>query len=256
MEEVEALTGYGIKAGFEGRTLWLGNEALMKSIGASLSSEMERQSEPLVTAGKTIIWVAMDGQIIGLIALADTPRNEIAGTIQALAKIGITHTIMLTGDHASTAASIAAEAGITDFRADLMPEGKLTAIKNLVKEYGQVAMVGDGVNDAPALANATVGIAMGGSGTDAALETADVALMGDDLAKIPYAVGIGRAARRIITENLALALGVIVLLVTASLTGLVSIGIAVVIHESSTLLVVLNSLRLLGYRGPAGSSAS
>jgi len=155
---------------------------------------------------------------------------------------------MLTGDNARVAAAIAQQVGLTDFRADLMPEDKLTTIRNLVASHGVVAMVGDGVNDAPALANATVGIAMGGAGTDVALETADVALMADDLSKLPFAVGLGRATRSIIAQNLVISLGVIAFLILTSLFGLAGIGVAIAFHEGSTLVVVLNSLRLLGYR--------
>ena len=156
---------------------------------------------------------------------------------------------MLTGDNAASAAAIARQAGLQDVRADLMPEDKLAALKGLLQQYGMVGMVGDGVNDAPALAHATVGIAMGGAGTDVALETADVALMADDLGKLPFAVGLGRATRAIIIQNLAIALGVIGLLIVTSLTGIVSIGIAIIFHEGSTLVVVANALRLLGYQG-------
>jgi Cd2+/Zn2+-exporting ATPase len=168
--------------------------------------------------------------------------------MKALKGAGVAHTIMLTGDNTRSASAIAHEIGLTEYRADLMPEDKLTVIRDLVKEYGQVAMIGDGVNDAPALANATVGIAMGGAGTDVALETADVALMGDDLSKLPFAVGLGRATRNIIVQNLFISLGVIALLIVTSLSGIVSIGIAIVFHEGSTLVVVANALRLLGYK--------
>lgn len=194
------------------------------------------------------MWIAVDKTPIGLIALADTLRGEAAPAMEALQQTGMDHTIMLTGDNARSAAAIAAEIGITEFRADLMPEDKLIVIRELVKEYGQVAMIGDGVNDAPALANATVGIAMGGAGTDVALETADVALMGDDLSKLPFAVGLGRATRSIILQNLVISLGVITLLIVTSLTGIVSIGIAIIFHEGSTLVVVANVLRLLRYK--------
>jgi Zn2+/Cd2+-exporting ATPase len=195
-----------------------------------------------------LFWVSEDKKAIGLIALADTLRKEATSTMNALKKIGVEHTIMLTGDNVRSASAIAAQVGLTEYRADLMPEDKLIVIRDLVKEYGQVAMIGDGVNDAPALANATVGIAMGGAGTDVALETADVALMGDDLSKLPFAVGLGRATRAIIVQNLFISLGVIAFLVITSLTGIVSIGIAIIFHEGSTLVVVANALRLLGYK--------
>jgi Cd2+/Zn2+-exporting ATPase len=155
---------------------------------------------------------------------------------------------MLTGDQPRAAEQIARQVGIQDVRAGLLPEDKLAAVRSLVSQYGNVAMVGDGVNDAPALALATVGIAMGSSGTDVALETADVALIGDDLNRLPFAIRIGRATRKIILQNLAIALGVIALLTLSSVLGWVSIGVAVILHESSTVAVALNSLRLLGYQ--------
>ncbi len=192
--------------------------------------------------------VAVDGQIVGVLALADTLRADAPRTVAALKRIGVRETVMLTGDNARVAAAMAQQAGLTDFRADLMPEDKVTAIRNLVAEHGVVAMVGDGVNDAPALANATVGIAMGGAGTDVALETADVALRGDDLSRLPFAVGLGRATRAVIVQNLVIAIGVIALLVVTSLFGLAGIGVAIFFHEGSTIVVVLNALRLLGFR--------
>lgn len=248
VDDVESLTGRGLRAVANGKTIWIGNQKLMNEAGVTLSAESISRAEALQGQGKTLMWIAVDKTLAGLIALADTLRKEAAPTMHALKQSGVAHTIMLTGDNARSASAIANEIGLTEFRADLMPEDKLTIIRDLVKEYGQVAMIGDGVNDAPALANATVGIAMGGAGTDVALETADVALMGDDLSKLPFAVGLGRATRAIIIQNLAIALGVIGLLIITSITGIISIGIAVIFHEGSTLVVVANALRLLRYK--------
>jgi len=248
VDDVESLTGRGLRAVANGKTIWIGNQKLMNEAGVTLSSESISRAESLQAQGKTLMWIAMDKTLAGLIALADTLRKEAAPTMHALKQSGVAHTIMLTGDNARSASAIASEIGLTEFRADLMPEDKLTIIRELVKEYGQVAMIGDGVNDAPALANATVGIAMGGAGTDVALETADVALMGDDLSKLPFAVGLGRATRAIIIQNLSIALGVIALLIITSVTGIISIGVAVIFHEGSTLVVVANALRLLRYK--------
>jgi Cd2+/Zn2+-exporting ATPase len=155
---------------------------------------------------------------------------------------------MLTGDNDDVAKNIAAQVGLTEVQAELMPEDKLNIVKQLEQKYQAIAMIGDGVNDAPALATATVGIAMGGAGTAVALETADVALMGDDLGKLPFAVGLSRASRQIIQQNLYISLGVIVLLIFTSVMGIVQLGFAVVLHEGSTLVVVANALRLLGYK--------
>jgi len=252
IDEVESLTGRGLRAISNGKTVWIGNQKLMDEAGVPLSPDALKHAQSFQQAGKTLMWVAVDKTAVGVIALADTLRSEASSTMQALKAAGVSHTIMLTGDNERSASAISAQIGLTEFRADLLPEDKLTVIRELVKNYGQVAMIGDGVNDAPALANATVGIAMGGAGTDVALETADVALMGDDLSKLPFAVGLGRATRAIIVQNLFISLGVIALLIITSLTGIVSIGIAVVFHEGSTLVVVANALRLLGYKNSPG----
>lgn len=155
--------------------------------------------------------------------------------------------VMLTGDNPQVAAHIARQIGMDEFRAQLMPEDKVTAVRSLVAQYQDVGMVGDGVNDAPALANATVGIALGGASTDVALETADVALMGDDLTKLPFAVALGRATRNLILQNLVIAMGVIFTLILSALFGWAGLGITVLIHEGSTIVVALNSLRLLKF---------
>ncbi len=246
--DVESLTGRGLRAIVDGQTVLIGNLKLMTESNVSVLDDGRAHIERLQGEGKTIVLITVNGALTGVIAVADTLRAEAPSTMAALKRVGVPETIMLTGDNARVGQAIANQVGLTDVRADLLPEDKLTAIRDLVRKFGQVAMVGDGVNDAPALANATVGIAMGGAGTDVALETADVVLMGDDLSKLPFAVGLGRATRAIIQQNLIISLGVIALLVIASLTGWASIGVAIIFHEGSTLVVVLNALRLLGYK--------
>ncbi len=248
--EVESITGQGLRSSLDGQQVLMGNLKLIAGANIVVPEQALRKIEALQTTGKTIMIVAVDSHVVGVLALADTLRPDAAPAMAALKRSGVAHTVMLTGDNARVAAAIAQQAGLTDFRADLMPEDKVTVIRALNQQYGAVAMIGDGVNDAPALANATVGIAMGGAGTDVALETADVALMADDLSNLPFAVGLGRASARIIKQNLIIALGVIGLLIVASLTGWVGIGVAIVFHEGSTIVVVLNALRLLGFKSP------
>jgi len=253
--EAEAVTGRGIKAQVEGKPVWIGNTRLFEAEGMDLPQPVIDPIQALEAQGKTVMLVSEDREIMGAIAVADVVRKEARLAIAKLAELGLDETIMLTGDNARVAAHIADQIGLTDYRADLMPEDKLLAIQALVEEYGVAGMVGDGVNDAPALANATVGIAMGGASTDVALETADVALMADDLRKLPFAVGMGRATLAIIRQNLFISLGVIAILVVLALGGLASIGLAIVFHEGSTLVVVLNAVRLLGF-GTTSSEAA
>ena len=177
----------------------------------------------------------------------DAPRPGVREILAKLRAAGIARPVMLTGDNERVARAVAREVGLDDVRASLLPEDKVKAMAELVERHGLTAMVGDGVNDAPALARATIGIAMGGAGTDVALETADIALMGDELGKLPFAVALSRAARSVIRQNLFLSLGVVALLIPATLFGWAGIGIAVLIHEGSTIVVVLNALRLLTY---------
>ena len=190
-------------------------------------------------AGATPEW-------LGVMGVADEPRAGVKDTLERLRESGVKRIVMLTGDNPGVGRAIAERVGIDDVRASLLPEDKVAAIKELAAG-GRVAMVGDGVNDAPALAHATVGIAMGGAGTAAALETADVALMADDLSRLGFAIRLSRQARGIIKQNLFVSLGVIALLGLATVTGLVGIGFAVIAHEGSTLLVIANALRLLAF---------
>ncbi|RYG96979.1 MAG: cadmium-translocating P-type ATPase, partial [Alphaproteobacteria bacterium] len=246
--ELQSLTGRGVQAEVRGIVVRIGNAKLFADAGITVPQGVTDANSKLGEAGKSTMLVGAGNNIIGVLALADQPRQEVPATLERLKKLGVKSLIMLTGDNNRVAASIAKTVGLTDVRADLLPENKVTAIQDLLKTHGKVAMVGDGVNDAPALANATVGIAMGAGGTDVALETADVALMSDDLSKLPFAVALSRESRRVIQQNLFISLGVIALLVPSTLFGLASIGVAVIFHEGSTLLVVANALRLLRFR--------
>lgn len=246
--DVEAVTGKGIRAQVDGQPVWVGSQKLMEEANIPISDADRLAIRALQEQGKTIILVGAASGLVGALGLADTVRPTSTQAIAQIKRLGVQSVALLTGDHPAVAKIIADQSGITQIFADLLPEDKLKIVREMISQYGQVAMVGDGVNDAPALAHATVGIAMGGAGTDIALETADVALMGGDLSRLPFAIGIGRATRRIIIQNLWISLGVIALLAGASVIGLAGIGIAIIIHEGSTLLVVLNSLRLLVYQ--------
>ena len=249
--ELTSITGQGVRADFAGETVRIGNLRLFDSVPESVRTEVER----LEANGKTTMVVQAGKRFLGVLGLSDTPREDAAAMLGELHRLGVRKTIMLTGDNARVGRAIADAVGLDEVRADLLPEDKVAAIGELQAEHGFVAMLGDGVNDAPAMARAAVGIAMGGAGTDVALETADVALMADDLEKLPFAVGLSRASRRIIRQNLYLSLGVVALLIPATLTGIAGIGPAVVIHEGSTLVVVFNALRLLNYKSPTRASS-
>jgi Cd2+/Zn2+-exporting ATPase len=246
-EQVEAVHGRGLRGMVEGREALAGSLAWLDG-KTTIGQAAQQKAMSYELQGCSVVWLAVDGEAAGFLALADTLRDGVAASLAELKQVGVQHTILLTGDQPGAAAAIAAQAGLSDVRAGLLPEDKLAALRQLQDQYGLAAMVGDGVNDAPALAHAGLGIAMGGAGTDVALETADVVLMGDDLSRLPYAIRLGRATQAIIQQNLALALGVIALLSLASLTGWVSIGLAVLIHEGSTLVVAANALRLLRFR--------
>ena len=246
--DLQTIKGRGAQAEVGGQLIRIGNAKMMEEAKIALPLELAAQLQTLSESGKPTMIVSRGEQVIGVLSLADQIRDESKAALQKLREVGVPTLVMLTGDNAKVAAHIAPQAGVTEFRGDLLPENKVEAIKSLLQQHGQVAMVGDGVNDAPALANATVGIAMGAGGTDVALETADVALMGDDLSKLPFAVALSRQAKSIIRQNLWISLGVIALLVPSTLFGFARLGVAVIFHEGSTLIVVANALRLLRFK--------
>lgn len=246
--ELQNLQGRGVQSEVGGQLIRIGNLKMFEEAKIDVPADLTAKVQALSDAGKPIMIVGQGDQIIGALALADEIRPESRAALEQLRAMGVPNLIMLTGDNARVAKNIAQTAGVTDFRGDLMPEDKVAALKELLQKYGQVAMVGDGVNDAPALATATVGIAMGAGGTDVALETADVALMADDMTKLPFAVGLSRQSRAIIKQNLWISLGVIAVLMPSTLFGLAGISAAVIFHEGSTLVVVANALRLLKFQ--------
>lgn len=244
IEQFQSVTGKGAEGLVDGTKWAVGSVSWISSISA-ISNEVITKIEQLQMEGNTVMLASADGVYQGFIAVADPIRTTSKNVLEKLKKAGIQHTVMLTGDDKRTANAIAVKLGMTDVEAGLMPEQKLSAIKALKEKYGTVAMVGDGVNDSPALAAATVGIAMGGAGTDAALETADVALMADDLEKLPYTIRLSRKALHIIKENIMFALGLKIIALLLIIPGWLTLWIAIFADMGATLLVVLNSLRLL-----------
>jgi Cd2+/Zn2+-exporting ATPase len=195
--------------------------------------------------GRTPVLVARDGQAVGIIAIADRPRETGRDTVDELRRHGVESVVMLTGDSHATAQAIASDLGVDEFRAELLPEDKVAAITALRRRFGSVAMVGDGVNDAPALASADIGIAMGAAGSDAALETADVALMADELMKIPYALRLSRTTLRNIKANLAISLVLKAAFVVAAVAGVATLWMAILADTGASVIVIANALRLL-----------
>jgi len=256
-QRFQSVAGKGVRADIEDSTIHIGNRSYFGTVLEDAAIEgldpgLDRL-QSLESEGKTSVIVAReDGDgvtVLGWLAFTDTVRPGAAKMIKDLRSLGVEHIVMLTGDNQRVAERIAEEVGIDEVQAELLPEEKVATIEELVDRHENVAMVGDGVNDAPALATATLGIAMGGAGTDVALDTADVVLMGDDLSKIPYVLGLGRKTRRTLTVNLAIAFGAIALMVGTILLRGIPLPLAVVGHEGSTVLVSLNGLRLLGFRG-------
>ena len=248
--EFRAIPGQGVEGCVESHTLWIGNERMFEERGVQLPAQIARKADELHNEGQTAMYVysASQRNFLGLLAVADTLREDAIDMIKALKLAGIERVVMLTGDNPQVAARIAERAGVDEFHAGLLPQDKVTVLQSLQRKYGPVAMVGDGVNDAPSLATADIGIAMGSAGTDVAIETADVVLMSDDLRKIPYAIGLARQARRVVWQNLTFALAVIVVLIASAFGAQLPLPLGVVGHEGSTVLVVLNGLRLLRYK--------
>ena len=246
VEDFSSITGKGIKGTVEGITYYIGSPTLFTELGAaSADKNLEQNVTALQNQGKTAMIIGTEQNILAVIAVADEVRDSSKEVIQKLHDMGIKKTIMLTGDNKATGQAIGREVGVTEIQAELMPEDKLNVIKRLRTEYGNVAMIGDGVNDAPALAASTVGIAMGGAGTDTALETADVALMGDDLSKLPFTVKLSRKSLNIIKANIAFAIGIKVIALLLVIPGWLTLWIAIMSDMGATLLVALNSLRLM-----------
>ncbi|MGV8915888.1 MAG: heavy metal translocating P-type ATPase [Kaistella sp.] len=249
-ENLIALTARGIQADWNGSIVHIGNRRLFEELtGAPVPEEIDSKMSELESGGHTAMIVHEGQHYVGIISAMDVARPEAILTLAALKNMGIKRMVMLTGDNQQVAQAIAKNIGITDPMGNLLPEDKVDAIVRL-KTEGGVAMVGDGVNDAPAMAKSTVGIAMGAAGSDVALETADIALMADKLDNLPFAIGLSRKANLIIKQNLVISLGMVALLVPLTLLGTIAIGPAVVGHEGSTIIVVLNALRLLKYEAP------
>ena len=253
----QATVGKGVRATVGGRTIHIGNSRYVETeTGDATIEGVEEGLEAvrsLEAEGKTSVLVVAEREdglaVLGWLAFTDTIRPGAAEMIERLRDHGVEHVVMLTGDNERVARHIAEEVGIDEVKAELLPEQKLETIEELEARHDAVAMVGDGVNDAPALATATVGIGMGGAGTDVALETADIVLMSDEIDKIPYALGLGRATRKTLVTNLAIAFGAIAIMVGAILTAGIPLPLAVIGHEGSTVLVCLIGLRLLGFQG-------
>ena len=249
--DVAAIRGKGLEGMLEGASLRAGSPRLLAESGAPVPDSLKRRIEALDREGHTLVTVLLAGVPQGALALSDRPRAGARPAIERLQSLGVRPVVMLTGDRAEVARRVGAEVGVDEVRAELLPEDKIEAVRGLLAKHHVMAMVGDGVNDAPALAMATVGVAMGQGGTAVALEAADVALMADDLGRLPFTVALARFARGVIRQNVVVSMGMVLLLIPLALTGTINTTAAVILHEGSTVAVVLNGLRLLAWRDRA-----
>jgi Cd2+/Zn2+-exporting ATPase len=243
-EEFEALVGLGAKGAINGRVLFVGGVRLFLDKNISVKS-VQRIVGSLENQGRTVMLLGDENEIFGVIAVGDQVRSESKEAIQELKQTGIEQMVMLTGDNDGTAKAIANEVGVDAYFARLLPDDKMEKIKELRRIGGGIAMVGDGINDAPAMAIADIGIAMGAAGTDVALETADIALMADDLTKLPTVFNLSRRTVRNIRQNISISLLIIAFLVPAALAGWIGMVPGLLINEAGGLAVILNGLRLL-----------
>ena len=243
-DDVQIVPGKGVLGRIEGRRFWLGSHRFLQERGQE-SPTMQALLDELANSGRSVIVVGNDEHVCGFIALTDEVRSTAPGTLRALRDLGIEHLVMLTGDNAATASTVAKSVGIDEVLPELLPRDKVLAVERLVQRYRSVAMIGDGVNDAPALARATVGIAMGAVGTDVAIETADITLMTDDLSRLPWLIGHSRRALSIIRQNVVLSLSVKLLFVGLTFAGMASLWSAIAADTGASLLVILNGLRIL-----------
>lgn len=247
LDEFKVIPGQGVEAQVGDNAVLVGNRALLYSYGLGLTPDLERQMASEEEKGQTVVLVATAEQILGIISIADVVKEEAYGLVAKLKKAGVKKVIMLTGDNERTARAIAQQIGLDDYRAGLLPEGKVSTIKELRDQGYVVAMVGDGINDAPAMVTADVAIAMGVAGTDVAIETSDITLMSDNLDKVPYAIGLSRQTVRVIKQNVAFAVIVVVTLLAGVLGSVVFLGSGMLVHEASVLMVTINAMRLMGY---------
>jgi len=248
-ENFQAVLGKGAKGTIDNKTYMIGSPRMFEELKMCIDDNIKMTISSLQKEGKTVMLIGeeTDG-VIALIAVADEVREVSKKAIQQLKESGIEKTIMLTGDNEATAKSISEKVGTDEYKAELLPEDKVAAVKELNIRYQKIAMVGDGINDAPALATATTGIAMGGAGTDTALETADIALMADDLSKLPFTIRLSRATLRVIKQNISFALGIKAIATLLVFPGWLTLWLAIVADMGATLLVTLNALRLLGVK--------
>jgi Cd2+/Zn2+-exporting ATPase len=249
-EDFTALPGEGAQATIHARQYWIGSHRMLeRRVGET--ADLHEKATQLEDAGHSLVFMWCDDHICGLISVADEVRPDVREVLQELKGLGVKKIVMLTGDNRGTAEAMAAAAGVDEYHAELLPEDKVAVVSRLRQEFGQVAMVGDGVNDAPALASATVGIAMGAIGTDAAIETADIALMSDDLSKLPWLVRHSRRTLAIIRQNVVLALGLKAAFIGLACLGMANLWMAVAADMGASLLVIFNGLRLLRSTRPS-----
>jgi Cd2+/Zn2+-exporting ATPase len=244
-DKFQAIKGKGATATVGGKSVWIGSHRLLEERGHE-TSELHNQVVALERRGLTVVVLGKDDHVCGIIAVGDQIRPQAKTAIDEMRHAGIERIVMLTGDNQATGESIGRDADVDEVRAELLPEDKVAAIESLVEQFGTVAMVGDGVNDAPAMARASMGVAMGAVGTDAALETADVALMGDNLRDVAWLIRHSRRTLTVIRQNIFVSLGVKVVFVMLTLVGYASLWAAIAADMGASLLVIFNGLRLLG----------